>query len=125
MVLLETHCQSHQTLKEDFNFNGLIEVAAIGQAGGIAILWLSNVLNMELVATTAQEIHCHIQVHPFPFKFLFSVIYASTNMAIRQYLWENIMCLYDNYKGPWIIGGDFNEITQEADKFGGLPISNA
>lgn len=125
MVLLETHCQSHQTLKEDFNFNGLIEVAAIGQAGEIAILWLSNILNVAPVVTTAQEIHCHIQVHPFPFKFLFSVIYASTNMAIRQYLWENIMCVYDNYKGPWIIGGDFNEITQEADKFGGLPISNA
>lgn len=33
IVLLETHCQTHKKLKEGFNFNGLIELAAIGQAG--------------------------------------------------------------------------------------------
>ncbi|XP_019223733.1 PREDICTED: uncharacterized protein LOC109205474 isoform X1 [Nicotiana attenuata] len=62
VVLLETHCQNHQTVKEDFNFTSLIEVAANVQSGGIAILWLSDVLHVEPVATTSQEIHCHIQV---------------------------------------------------------------
>lgn len=78
VVLLETHCQSHQVLKEDFNFTDMIEVAAIGQSRGIFIFWLFDVLNVKPVATTTQEIHCHIQVHPFPFKLLFTAIYASS-----------------------------------------------
>lgn len=35
------------------------------------------------------------------------------------------MCLYDNYKGPWLLGGDFNEITHASDKFGGKNINNS
>ncbi|XP_070017163.1 uncharacterized protein [Nicotiana sylvestris] len=125
VVLLETHCQSHQTVKEDFNFIGLIEVAATGQSGGIAISWLSDVLYVKPVATTSQEIHCHIQVLPFPFKVLFTAIYASTDLATRQSLWHNIMCVYDHYTGPWLLGGDFNEILHANDKFGGLSINNS
>lgn len=124
VVLLETHGTNHQTIQEDFNFTCLIEVVAIDQSGGIAILWLTDVLHVEHVASTAQKIHCHVQVLPNPFKFLFTAIYASPNLANRQLLWANLMCMYDNYKGPWVIGGDFNEIIEADDKFGGLSIDN-
>nr|XP_016444253.1 PREDICTED: uncharacterized protein LOC107769541 [Nicotiana tabacum] len=125
VVLLETHCQTHQNVKENFNFDGMIEVAATRHFGGIAILWLSSVLDVDPVATTAQEIHYHVLVKPLPFTFLFTIIYASNELVNRQSLWENFMSVYDNYKGPWIIGGDFNEITHVTDKFGGLPINNS
>ncbi|XP_075077023.1 uncharacterized protein LOC142163784 [Nicotiana tabacum] len=125
VVLLETHYYSHQILKDDFNFTGMIEVATIGQSGEIVILWLSDVLNREPVATTTQEIHYHVQVHPFPFKFLFSVVYASSNLANRLSFWKNLMCVYDNYTSPFILGGDFNEILHAEDKFGGLSINNS
>lgn len=87
-------------MKEDFNFTGTIEVATIGQFGGIVILWRFNVLNVEPVKTTNQEIHYHIQVHPFPFKWLFTAIYASNDLGNRQTLWQKLMCIYDNYNGP-------------------------
>ncbi|XP_075096400.1 uncharacterized protein LOC142174494 [Nicotiana tabacum] len=112
-------------MKEDFNFDGMIEVAATGYSGGISILWLSSVLVVEPVATTAQEIHCHVQVKPLPFKFLFTAIYASNELVNRKSLWETLIYVYDSYKGPWIIKGDFNEITHATDKFGGLPINNS
>lgn len=35
------------------------------------------------------------------------------------------MCIYDNYKGPWILGGDFNETLHAEDKFCGLLINNS
>lgn len=68
-------------MKEGFNFTGMAEVAAIGQSGGIVILWHSDVLIVEPVATTQQEIYCYIQVHPSPFKWLFIAIYSSNNLS--------------------------------------------
>nr|XP_009775748.1 PREDICTED: uncharacterized protein LOC104225604 [Nicotiana sylvestris] len=61
VVILKTHCRDHQHLKEEFNFNGLLEEPAIGQLGGIAILWATDALTVDYVASTRQEIHCHIQ----------------------------------------------------------------
>lgn len=69
VVLLETHCHTHQILKDDFNFMGMVEVSATGQSGGIVILWHSEVLNVEQVTTTTQEIHYHVQVHPLSLNF--------------------------------------------------------
>nr|XP_009608634.1 uncharacterized protein LOC104102589 isoform X2 [Nicotiana tomentosiformis]XP_016484051.1 PREDICTED: uncharacterized protein LOC107804638 isoform X2 [Nicotiana tabacum] len=50
VALLETHRVEHQTLKEDFHFTGMAEVAAVGQSGGIAILWHCKI---QVVAPTA------------------------------------------------------------------------
>ncbi|XP_075108967.1 uncharacterized protein LOC142180792 [Nicotiana tabacum] len=124
VVLLETHCQSYQTVKEDFNFNGLIEVSAIGQSGGL-LFYGFQMRFMWNKWPLPQEIHCHIHVLPFPFTFLFTAIYASTDLATRQALWQNIMHVYDHYKSHWLLGGDFNKILHANDKFGGLSINNS
>lgn len=34
------------------------------------------------------------------------------------------MCLFDHYKVPWLIGGDFYDILISTKKFRGRPINN-
>lgn len=34
------------------------------------------------------------------------------------------MYIADTYNGPWIVGGDFNDILSSIEKFGGCPINN-
>lgn len=60
-----------------------------------------------------------IEVKPKNLSWLFSAIYASNDITARNMLWNNLRNVCDYYKGPWLIGGDFNEVVNSGDKFGG------
>lgn len=38
-------------------------------------------------------------------------------------LWSNLKTVATSFKGPWLVTGDFNEVTKANEKFGGLPIN--
>ncbi|KAF3664112.1 hypothetical protein FXO37_11637 [Capsicum annuum] len=61
MALLETKMQDQLVLLNDFLFNRVIEVPAVGNAGGLSVLWDDSVLELDEVATTDQEIHAIIK----------------------------------------------------------------
>ncbi|XP_060183360.1 uncharacterized protein LOC132613364 [Lycium barbarum] len=50
-------------------------------------------------------------------------IYASTERANRITLWDELYDMAYTINSPWIIGGDFNVILDEAEKYGGLPVN--
>lgn len=62
---------------------------------------------------STQELHAMIQVNPNYPSWLFSIIYASTKVANRRILWDNLENLSNNYKGPWLVIGDFNDILKQ------------
>ncbi|XP_060200436.1 uncharacterized protein LOC132628686 [Lycium barbarum] len=53
------------------------------------------------------------------------VVYASTNRSGRIALWEDIYDISSHITIPWLMGGDFNVITDDIEKFGGLPVQFA
>ncbi|XP_016469275.1 uncharacterized protein LOC107791689 [Nicotiana tabacum] len=114
----------HQPLRDDFTFTSMASVAAEGHSSGIVVLWDENILLVEEIAITNQEVHCMVEVLYLTRKFLFSSIYASPTLAHRQILWQNLKCISDNYHGPWLVGGDFNEVTRASEKFGGRHLNN-
>ncbi|KAF3665325.1 hypothetical protein FXO38_09654 [Capsicum annuum] len=61
MALLETKMQDQLVLLNDFLFNRVIEVPAVGNAGGLSVLWDDSVLELDEVTTTDQEIHAIIK----------------------------------------------------------------
>ncbi|KAK4728133.1 hypothetical protein R3W88_021121 [Solanum pinnatisectum] len=103
---------NHQVLLDDFHFNKMIEVRAVGNSGGLVVLWDDNMLELDEIATTEQEIH------------LFSCIYASTYRNKRKILWQNLQTIKINFGGRWLIGGGFNELLSNSDKKGGNALSN-
>lgn len=51
-----------------------------------------------------------------------TIVYASTNGKTRIALWDDLHDVAANMSLPWVVGGDFNVITNEEEKYGGLPI---
>lgn len=53
---------------------------------------------------------------------LVSLVYAKCTQNERLELWDSMEDLSTLVNIPWVIGGDFNAITSEDEKFGGLPV---
>ncbi|KAL5818956.1 hypothetical protein ACOSQ4_022798 [Xanthoceras sorbifolium] len=51
--------------------------------------------------------------------WVLTIIYASPNISLRKKLWNYLQTIRDYFKGSWMIVGDFNEITCNAEKRGG------
>ncbi|KAK4731090.1 hypothetical protein R3W88_024078 [Solanum pinnatisectum] len=62
VALLETKMQNHQVLLDDFPFNKMIEVPVVGNSSGIVVLWDDNLVELDEIAITEQEIHAMIKV---------------------------------------------------------------
>ena len=73
MALVETKMQDHQPLQDNFDFNNLIQVPAIGNSGGLAVLWDDAILELDDIAATCQEIHAIVKVRSTNDSWLFSV----------------------------------------------------
>lgn len=98
--------QNHQTHLDEFSFDRMIEVPSIGNSGGVlVILRDDNLLELDDITTTNQEIHVMIKVCRTNISWLFSCIYASNFRNQRNILWENLKMIKDNFNGQWLVGG--------------------
>ena len=100
-------------------FDGDILAETIGYAGGVWLLWNSNRVEVEQLASIIQEIHAKVKVLPSNLSWILSAVYASPRIVERQVLWENLTKVAKLHSKPWIIAGNFNEPLTEVDKFGG------
>ncbi|XP_060201100.1 uncharacterized protein LOC132629763 [Lycium barbarum] len=55
-------------------------------------------------------------------EMVISIVYASTDRATRVTLWNDILHISNTVNAPWLVGGDFNVIMDEIEKFGGLEV---
>lgn len=88
--LLETKMTNHALLRDEFAFDDMFEVSAVGNSGGLVVMWYSHLLNVTRKQCIDQEIHAMIQVLPNSSPLFFSVVYARTCYSDRLKLWENL-----------------------------------
>ncbi|KAH0644173.1 hypothetical protein KY284_032057 [Solanum tuberosum] len=98
LVLLETEMTDHKNLTEALKFDTHIQSAANGLSWAIVIMWKEDTVKLDSLTSTQQGIH----------------VMASELCQIAE-----------TYNSEWVIGGDFNEVTQAKEKLGGLSINNA
>ncbi|GKU88076.1 hypothetical protein SLEP1_g2381 [Rubroshorea leprosula] len=55
--------------------------------------------------------------------WIFSGVYGRPQFELRSKLWQELRTLSPYFKGPWVIAGDFNDVVDQSEKFGGAPIN--
>lgn len=100
---------------------GLVEgarVDACGFSGGIWCLWRSNFMPVSVIASSRYCIHLKINPNS-PLFWYYSVVYASSNAANREEVWQELREFNISNPGPWCLASDFNSITSANERIGG------
>ncbi|XP_060216564.1 uncharacterized protein LOC132644040 [Lycium barbarum] len=56
-------------------------------------------------------------------EIIVTLVYAKCDRIERIELWESLYHLASDMTLPWLVGGDFNVITDEEEKYGGMPVT--
>ncbi|KAF3560193.1 hypothetical protein F2Q69_00016920 [Brassica cretica] len=84
--------------------------------GRIVLIWKPPA-DVRMISQSKQTITCEVSIST-SYKFIFTTIYASNDNEDRQDLWVD---LFNNHQslaldfGPWILGGDLNQIIHPAE----------
>lgn len=81
--------------------------------------WKKDEAEIELLASTEQEIHATVKVHSSGLSWFISAIYASPRLVERRIVWANLSEIAKLHNQPWLMLDDFNEVLNSEDKFGG------
>ncbi|KAK7848986.1 putative mediator of rna polymerase ii transcription subunit 37c [Quercus suber] len=124
MVITETRMSGARAEEviEALPFDGAAVADTIGFAGGIWLLWRSDLVQVDVLSSTEQEIHALIRVRSQSLIWLISAIYASPRFEERCILWNNLRILANMHDLPWALMGDFNEVLSAEEKYGGNPV---
>lgn len=114
-----------ETRKRDINksqwlsllgFNGCFVVNSRGRSGGLCLMWKDPV-DVTIHSYSQGHIDCMVTLNSK--KWRFTGFYGHPDTRFRNQSWDLLQRLADlrELKDlPWIIGGDFNEITFDSEK---------
>lgn len=90
---------------------------AVGQSGGLRLLWRSGIGNVTVVESSDQFIHARLVNETEVLNLV--VVYAAPTVSRRSGLWDKLREVVHDMDGPFVIGGDFNTIVRLDERTGG------
>ncbi|KAF1880054.1 hypothetical protein Lal_00022183 [Lupinus albus] len=91
--------------------------------GRIWIIWDNSRLDVRVINSTSQLIHCGVYNLDGSFKYWLSAIYALNNLEQRKRLWGDIERIHNSQQGPWCLIGDFNNVIKAHDRIEGKKVT--
>lgn len=98
----------------DYENHFLVTLVSPG-SGGLALYWKSD------IHIQIHESNCNFIDTEITFKgtsFLSTFVYGAPDQSNRQGVWDSLSNLNSTRDKPWILTGDFNEITDNSEKAG-------
>ena len=84
--------------------------------GGFVFLWNGSRVKLQVVASSRYSITTVVaEGDRF---WVLTIVYANLSVVTRPKLWEYLSAIRNCFKGPWVVMGDFNEITNSSEKMG-------
>lgn len=92
--------------------------------GKVWIEWDDNKVDVRLVKSPSQFIHC--SVHDIEGKlYWLTTIYAHNQSDKRKKFWQDMDDICRNQQGPWCVVGDYNNVVTSLDRYGGNLVTKA
>uniref|UniRef100_A0A2N9FT32 CCHC-type domain-containing protein n=1 Tax=Fagus sylvatica TaxID=28930 RepID=A0A2N9FT32_FAGSY len=88
-------------LAKTLPFDGFLCTNTIGFAGGIWVMWNLDLVDVEHLCSTEQEIHVSVKVRGSNTLWLLSAIYASPRRFECRILWNNLSVIVELHNLPW------------------------
>ncbi|XP_070054818.1 uncharacterized protein LOC142179966 [Nicotiana tabacum] len=85
--------------------------------------FIDEVYDVTIVYNMVQQLTLrlfHIETHV---ELMLTLVYAKCDAIERIELWDSLYAMTQDMIVLWLVGGDFNVIWDEEEKFGGLPFS--
>lgn len=98
-------------------FDKSFRVDAVGQSGGLWLLWRSEAGEVEIMASSDQFIYTRIINDQEVLNLI--VVYAAPTVSRRSGLWDRLSAVISGVVGPLVLGGDFNTIVRLDERTGG------
>ncbi|KAL8168195.1 hypothetical protein V2J09_009694 [Rumex salicifolius] len=117
VALVETHVSSGRAdlVCRSIGFDGVLRVDADGFAGGIWLLWRTDLVTVTPISLDPQHITVEIN-RQGEIPWVLSAVYASPNYYRRDQLWSTLGDFARANNRPWLIGGDFNATLDSTER---------
>ena len=122
LAIFETHAGGDRAERicRGLGFDNSFRVDAVGQSGGLWMLWRSGVGDVTIVESSDQFIHAKF-VNGLE-RINIIVVYAAPSASRRSGFWSQLSSVIKKVvdsEEPLIIGGDFNTIIRLYERTGG------
>lgn len=119
LAIFETHAGGDRASRicQGLGFDQSFRVDAVGQSGGLWLLWRSEVGEVEIVQSSTQFIYAKIVKEQEVVNLI--AVYAVPSPSRRSGLWDSLSEVISGVVGPLVVGGDFNTIVRVDERSGG------
>ncbi|CAA7042857.1 unnamed protein product [Microthlaspi erraticum] len=119
LAVFETHAGGDRAgrICRGLGFENSFRVDAVGQSGGLWLLWREGIGDLVVVKSTDQFIYATVANGEEMFHLI--VVYAAPSVSRRSGLWDQLREVVGDVDGPLVIGGDFNTIVRVDERVGG------
>ncbi|XVE72066.1 hypothetical protein DITRI_Ditri11bG0008900 [Diplodiscus trichospermus] len=125
IFLMETKRKANEMEKSrvQWGIDACLTVDCIGRAGGLALLWTSEI-NLGIESFSRSHINAKVNSPDGNRRWRITGFYGEPDHSKRHISWYLMRQLARVNSLPWLIVGDFNELTANDEKCGG-PLRNA
>ena len=114
--------QNIGNLQEKLGFYCIAVEEARGFTSGIWVLAIDKSIKCAVLESSHQIVS--LSFGSGESEWLCTVVHASPIPNVRVALWEHLKLLRNQFYKPWIVLGDFNEITRASEVKGGAWVSS-
>jgi hypothetical protein len=124
IVIMETRTSptNLQRTIQLLGFDGYQFADTNGYSGGIIVAWKEGVIGIDTLSNHFQFLHLKVTLQGGK-TFFFTPVYACPQEEGRNELWRELKNISRSMVGEWLLAGDFNDIMNQAEKKGGVPVS--
>ncbi|XP_075111674.1 uncharacterized protein LOC142181905 [Nicotiana tabacum] len=112
--------QQARTLERYRNIIGFAQ--AISNVSNKIWVFIDEVFEVTVIYNRVQQLTLRLYHTDSHVEIVLTLVYAKCNAIERIELWDSLYTMESDMNVPWLVGGDFNVIWDEEEKFGGLPI---